>query len=301
MALRTRAAKFGLDTGIDATQLCRASAASCRTVHRHGRAAEQGHRRRERVRARVGHPPGRHAQAPGDLRDHAPGERRRGADAARARQALGAARRSRRGSPSSATPSRRRGARSRRSSASRRSPIASKQVADADLEALRRRRAPGARDERSRSRVCRSRCGTHGHGRRRRCGCARPTAASRVHAAVGTGPVDAAYKAIDAHASARRRRAPRVRRARGDRGHRRARRGQRPGPPSATRGAITRSARRARAACSTATAPTPTSSSPARRRTSRAVNRVLVAAAGASRRAASCHRPRRAPSEAGRP
>ena len=60
-------------------------------------AAEQGHRRRQRVRARVGHPPGRHAQARRDLRDHAAGDGRRRTDAAGARQALGASMRSRGG------------------------------------------------------------------------------------------------------------------------------------------------------------------------------------------------------------
>ena len=45
-------------------------------VHRHRGPAEQGHRRRQRLRARGGHPPGRHAEEPADLRDHAAGNRR---------------------------------------------------------------------------------------------------------------------------------------------------------------------------------------------------------------------------------
>jgi hypothetical protein len=39
--------------------------------HRLSGAAQQGHRRRQCLRPRVGHPPGRRAQAPRDLRDHA--------------------------------------------------------------------------------------------------------------------------------------------------------------------------------------------------------------------------------------
>ena len=45
-------------------------------------AVQQGDRRAERVRARIRHPPGRHAQAHPDLRDHAAGRRRREADLA---------------------------------------------------------------------------------------------------------------------------------------------------------------------------------------------------------------------------
>ena len=44
--------------------------------HRHADPAQQGRRRRERVCARVGHPPARHAAAPLDLRDHAARGRR---------------------------------------------------------------------------------------------------------------------------------------------------------------------------------------------------------------------------------
>ena len=61
-------------------------------LHRHRRPAQQGHRRRERLCARGRHPPGRHAQAPADLRDHAAGDGRRDADPAGAGQALRAAR-----------------------------------------------------------------------------------------------------------------------------------------------------------------------------------------------------------------
>ena len=56
--------------------------------HRHGRPAEQGDRRPQRLRPRVGHPPGRHAQGAVDLRDHAARGRRRPQDRPRPGQAL---------------------------------------------------------------------------------------------------------------------------------------------------------------------------------------------------------------------
>ena len=58
-------------------------------AHRPARAGEQGHRRPQRVRARGGHPPGRHAEGPPHLRNHAARGRRRRRDDAGARQALG--------------------------------------------------------------------------------------------------------------------------------------------------------------------------------------------------------------------
>ncbi len=61
-------------------------------LHRHPGAAEQGHRRRQRVRARSGHPPGRHAQEPAHVRDHAARNGRRRRIAAGPGQALGPAR-----------------------------------------------------------------------------------------------------------------------------------------------------------------------------------------------------------------
>ena len=88
MAVRTRKDYFGLDVGIDATQIVPAS----RLVvadHRLRRAAEQGGGRRQRVRARVRHPPGRRAQGARHLRDHARRGRRLGRQQDRARQALG--------------------------------------------------------------------------------------------------------------------------------------------------------------------------------------------------------------------
>ena len=57
-------------------------------AHRLPRAAQQGDRRAQRVRARVRHPPGRRAQGALDLRDHGRDHDRAGGELARARQAL---------------------------------------------------------------------------------------------------------------------------------------------------------------------------------------------------------------------
>ena len=57
--------------------------------HRLPGAAEQGDRRRQRLRARIRHPPGRRAQAPRDLRDHARRGRGLEREQAGAGQALG--------------------------------------------------------------------------------------------------------------------------------------------------------------------------------------------------------------------
>ena len=73
--------------------------------HRPARAAQQGDRRAERVRARGRHPPARHAHPPRDLRDHAAGGRRLREEPARARQALRPPRAARSGSSRSATSS----------------------------------------------------------------------------------------------------------------------------------------------------------------------------------------------------
>ena len=167
-----------------------------------------------------------------DLRDHAARDGRRGADAARARQALGARTRSPRASRELGYRARGRGA---RRAFARFKALAdrTKHVTDADLEALVARRARRAPTSASRSTGCRS-AAARWACRPRRCACAAPTATSRVHAAVGTGPVDAAYKAIDAIV-ARAGDAARVLGALGDRGHRRARRGQRARPAERVR------------------------------------------------------------------
>jgi 2-isopropylmalate synthase len=91
MGLHTRRPIFGLETGIDTTEIMRVS----RMVsHYTGLAgtAQQGDRRRQRFRPRGRHPPGRHAQARGDLRDHAPGDGRLAAVGAGPGQALRAPR-----------------------------------------------------------------------------------------------------------------------------------------------------------------------------------------------------------------
>ncbi len=94
--------------------------------HRLPGAAQQGHRRRQRLRARVRHPPGRRAQAPRDLRDHARRGRGLGRQQAGARQALRAATPSAPACRSSASRSRARSTSTRPSRASRSSPTASR-------------------------------------------------------------------------------------------------------------------------------------------------------------------------------
>ena len=91
MATHVRARPAAVRDGIDTQGDLRDQPAAHR-AHRRGRPGQQGHRRAQRVRARGRHPPGRHAEGPADLRDHAARGRRRAADDARARQALGPAR-----------------------------------------------------------------------------------------------------------------------------------------------------------------------------------------------------------------
>ena len=67
----------------------RAGLAAGRADHRLRRAAEQGGGGRQRVRARLRHPPGRRAEGARHLRDHARRGRRLGRQQDRARQALG--------------------------------------------------------------------------------------------------------------------------------------------------------------------------------------------------------------------
>ena len=70
MALKTRPDVFGgLDTGI-AHHRDLPDEPAALVDHRHPGAAEQGDRRRQRVRARGRHPPGRRAQGGDHLRDH---------------------------------------------------------------------------------------------------------------------------------------------------------------------------------------------------------------------------------------
>ena len=73
MALRTRpsAVRARRQPASQTEQISAASPAG-QLPDRVRRPAEQGDRRRQRLRPRVGHPPGRHAQEPADLRDHDP-------------------------------------------------------------------------------------------------------------------------------------------------------------------------------------------------------------------------------------
>ena len=90
MAVKTRGDYFGLD---DRHQHASGSYPTSRLVsHVTGiaGAAQQGHRRPERLRPRGRHPPGRHAQGAHDLRDHEARGRRPAADRAGAGQALAA-------------------------------------------------------------------------------------------------------------------------------------------------------------------------------------------------------------------
>ena len=80
-----------------------APAALVSELHRHDRPAEQGHRRRQRLRPRGRHPPGRHAEEPADLRDHAAGDGRPDGEQAGAGQAYRPPRLPERGWRASAT------------------------------------------------------------------------------------------------------------------------------------------------------------------------------------------------------
>ena len=127
MLLRTRAADLGLRHGVNTREIARTSRLVSRLTGYAG-AAQQGDRRAQRLRARVGHPPGRRAEGAHDLRDHGRHERRPGRQLARARQAL----RAPRAAPGAREPglSRSRARRSTpRSSASRRSPTARRRSA----------------------------------------------------------------------------------------------------------------------------------------------------------------------------
>ena len=87
MILRTRGEALGATHGLN-LQGDRAHLAAGEHDHRLQRAAEQGRRGLQRVRARERHPSARRAQQPRDLRDHGPGRDRPGGQPARAGQAL---------------------------------------------------------------------------------------------------------------------------------------------------------------------------------------------------------------------
>ena len=86
MIVRTRREHLGVQHGLNIKEITRTSRL-VRDDDRLQRAAEQGGRRRERVRARERHPPARRAGQPRDLRDHGPARDRAGGQPARARQA----------------------------------------------------------------------------------------------------------------------------------------------------------------------------------------------------------------------
>ena len=102
----------------------------------YARAAEQGDRRPQRLRARGRHPPARRAQAPPHLRDH--GRRDRSACTAPTSCSASTRAATRCGgrSPTSASRSERRRSASAPSRASRRWPTASRQISSLDLEAI---------------------------------------------------------------------------------------------------------------------------------------------------------------------
>ncbi len=77
MALHVRRDRFGFDTAIRTPAAAPRPAALLSEIGRRAGPAEQGHRRRQRVRARGGHPSGRRPEEPADLRDSAAGRRRR--------------------------------------------------------------------------------------------------------------------------------------------------------------------------------------------------------------------------------
>ena len=92
MATRVRADLLPFETRIETREIYPVQPAA-HGADRRERAVQQGDRRPQRVRARGRHSPGRDAQGPPDLRDHAAGGSRRAAGDAGARQALGPPRR----------------------------------------------------------------------------------------------------------------------------------------------------------------------------------------------------------------
>ena len=91
MAIKTRRDFFQACTGI-ATHRLTGHEPHGQHAHRHPGAAQQGDRRRKRLRARGGNPPGRRPEGAQDLRDHAAGGRRPVAQPTGPRQALRPAR-----------------------------------------------------------------------------------------------------------------------------------------------------------------------------------------------------------------
>jgi 2-isopropylmalate synthase len=87
MALRTRKDFFEIETRVKTEEIFKTSRPAL-PHHRRARPAEQGDRRRERLRPRGRHPSGRRPQGEAHLRDHAARGHRAAVEQARARQAL---------------------------------------------------------------------------------------------------------------------------------------------------------------------------------------------------------------------
>ena len=195
MAVKTRKDYFGLDAR-HRHDADRAGLAPGLADHRLRRPAEQGGRRRQRVRACLRHPPGRRAEGARHLRDHARRGRRLGRQQDRARQALGPQRVQAAAARSSASRWSRRPTSTPPSPASRSSPTARATSSTRTSSRSRwtrrvdrRERAlPAARARRSTPR--------RASGRMRAW---RSPPASVEHRATsdGNGPVDASLKAIE--------------------------------------------------------------------------------------------------------
>ena len=193
MALKTRSDYYGLTTGIKTERLYPGQPDGL-DDHRPGRPAEQGDRRPQRLRPRVGHPPGRHAQGALDLRDHAARGGRRPQDRPGPGQALRPPRPARPGDRAGLSPERR----------AARDPVRRLQGAGRQEEGSLRR-GPGRPDReahpgRARALVSWSACTR----RPARACCRRPRSAIRrpdgeivQDAAIGDGPVDAIFKAVE--------------------------------------------------------------------------------------------------------
>ena len=249
--------------------------------HRHADPAQQGGGRRERLRARVRHPPARHAQAPLDLRDHASRGRRPVAQPPGARQAQRPPR-------ASASASKQLGFELDERELNRvfeefkALADRKKELFDGDIEALVLRAGRLRAADPGRSSGSTSRRTSGAPAQRDRAPAGTPTAASLERSASGDGPVDAAFKAIEAG----HRRCGHAAQVRGARGHRSAR---------------TRRARRSRVrgvqsdAATAARASAPTSSRRPARALLEVINRIELSQAGAARAPAGARQRRAVP------
>jgi 2-isopropylmalate synthase len=197
MALKTREAFFTTASHAHPHQRLYPTSRLVSNDHRQRGAAQQGDRRRERLRPRIRHPPARHAAPPRDLRDHAPEDVGVSRSQPRARQAqrpprlprpreelgfeLPEAALNRPSRSSSRSPTRRRNS---STATSRRSSL----------------KAEGRHDEGPWTLVLFEVASHSAIGRATAsvtCGWAIATAARSAATAVGDGPVDAACQAIE--------------------------------------------------------------------------------------------------------